>query len=104
MASTRRGESNRHSSPDSMLILFSNAWIYTVTLPNSLKASGDVTLEFNTIQSNAGTPLPASVSQSDPQSLEYSVDLFVISPYTTTVQRTRVRYVIDIKDVYHVFI
>jgi dolichyl-diphosphooligosaccharide---protein glycosyltransferase subunit 1 (ribophorin I) len=50
-------------------------------------------LEFNTIQSNAVTPVPATVRQDEPQSLKYVTDIFVVSPYATAVQRTKVRYV-----------
>ncbi|KAF8524598.1 oligosaccharyl transferase alpha subunit [Hysterangium stoloniferum] len=69
----------------------SRSWTYVATLPEPLKSLGDVTLEFKTVQSNAGTPLPAMVAQENPQSLKYSTDLFVISPYATTIQRTKVR-------------
>lgn len=56
-----------------------------------MNAHTDITLELNTVQSNAVKPVPAAVRQSEPQSLEYSTDLFVVSPYTTTIQRTKVR-------------
>ncbi|KAF8592190.1 oligosaccharyl transferase alpha subunit [Ramaria rubella] len=69
----------------------SRTWSYTATLPKIMKSQTDMTLELNTVQSNAGTPVPATVRQEDPQSLLYNTDLFVVSPYATVIQRTKIR-------------
>ncbi|KIJ57101.1 hypothetical protein M422DRAFT_773793 [Sphaerobolus stellatus SS14] len=66
-------------------------WSYTASLPKSLKVHGDIILEFDTVQSNAGKAVPAAIAQGEPESLEYSVDLFILSPYSTSVQRTKIR-------------
>ncbi|KAF8476511.1 oligosaccharyl transferase alpha subunit [Gautieria morchelliformis] len=69
----------------------SQSWSYTATLPKPMKAHTDITLELTTVQSNAVKPVPATVRQQDPQSLMYDTDLFVVSPYTTVIQRTKIR-------------
>lgn len=48
-------------------------------------------MDLETVQSNAGVPVPAAVGQEDPHSLKYTTGLFVISPYSTKVQRTKIR-------------
>ncbi|GJJ07075.1 hypothetical protein Clacol_001274 [Clathrus columnatus] len=69
----------------------SHAYLYTAKLPKALDAADEVTFELETIQSNAGVPTPLTVPQGEPQSLKYTTDLFVISPYATKSQRTKVR-------------
>jgi dolichyl-diphosphooligosaccharide---protein glycosyltransferase subunit 1 (ribophorin I) len=77
----------------SCLILDSRTWSYTATIQKSMKAHTDITLELITVQSNAVKPVPATIRQKDPQSLKYDTDLFVVSPYATAIQRTKIRYV-----------
>lgn len=73
--------------------LNSSTWSYSVALPKPLKANANITLELNTVQSNAAFPYPAASRQEDPQSLKYTTDLFVISPYATVIQRSKIRFV-----------
>ncbi|KAI0080902.1 oligosaccharyl transferase alpha subunit [Panus rudis PR-1116 ss-1] len=69
----------------------SNVHLYAVELPKALKANGSTNLVVETVQTHATYPYPAEASQKEPQSLKYETDLLVLSPYTTAVQRTKVR-------------
>ena len=61
-------------------------------LPNGLKKDESITLELETVQTHATYAWPPAVSQGDDYFLKYETDLFVISPYPTQVQRTKIRY------------
>lgn len=76
-----------------MLALFRNTYLYAVVLPNGLKNGEAITLELETVQTHATYPWPASVGQNEEMSLKYETDLFVLSPYATAVQRTKIRWV-----------
>ncbi|KAF8559115.1 Ribophorin I [Imleria badia] len=65
--------------------------VFAVTLPKKLSVNGTINLVLETIQTHATQPYPAYATQTDPQLLKYNTDLFVLSPYTTLVQRTKVR-------------
>lgn len=69
--------------------------MYAAVLPKGLKKNEEITLELETVQTHATYPWPASVGQNDPQLLKYDTDMFVISPYPTKVQRTKIRYAIN---------
>jgi oligosaccharyltransferase complex subunit alpha (ribophorin I) len=56
-----------------------------------MKSGDAVNLLVETIQTHASHPWPATAPQNSPQLLRYHGDLFVISPYTTKVQRTKYR-------------
>lgn len=66
---------------------------YSIELPNSLKYNATTNIMVETVQTHATFPWPDQASQADPQSLKYTTDLFVLSPYRTLVQRTKIRYV-----------
>ena len=70
--------------------------MYAVVLPKALKKNEEVTIELESVQTHATYPWPASVGQNEVMSLKYDTDLFVVSPYQTKVQRTKIRYVITI--------
>ncbi|KAF9247041.1 Ribophorin I [Melanogaster broomeanus] len=69
----------------------STAHLLGVTLPKILAVNGTVNLVVETIQTHSTHPHPERASQSDPQLLKYNTDLFILSPYTTLVQRTKVK-------------
>ena len=64
-----------------------------MTLPRKLAVNGTINLVLETVQTHATYPYPAYATQKDPQLLKYDTDLFVLSPYTTLVQRTKVKFV-----------
>lgn len=43
------------------------------------------------MQTHATWPCPASAAQLEEQALKYRTDLFVLSPYHTVVQRTKLK-------------
>jgi len=65
--------------------------VFAVTLPRKLAVNGAINLVLETIQTHATRPYPAYAAQTDPQLLKYDTDLFVLSPYATLVQRTKVK-------------
>ncbi|KAI9066772.1 oligosaccharyl transferase alpha subunit [Trametes sanguinea] len=69
----------------------SGVFLYTVELPKALDTNGTANLVVETVQTHATYPWPQEAAQKDPQSLKYSTELFVISPYKTAVQRTKIR-------------
>ncbi|KAI9001442.1 oligosaccharyl transferase alpha subunit [Trametes punicea] len=69
----------------------SGVYLYTVELPKALDTNGTANLVVETVLTHATYPWPQEASQNDPQSLKFSADLFVLSPYRTTIQRTKIR-------------
>jgi len=69
----------------------SNAHLYSVELP-PMTGEATATIVVNSVLSHASTPFPASVKQGDPQLLTFSTDAYVLSPYRTLSERTKVRY------------
>ncbi|KAH8118689.1 oligosaccharyl transferase alpha subunit [Phellopilus nigrolimitatus] len=69
----------------------SDTYLYAAVLPNGLKKDEAITVELETVQTHATYPWPAAISQKDEMSLKYEADLFVLSPYHTAVQRTKIR-------------
>lgn len=67
--------------------------MYAVVLPKGLKKGEDITVELETVQTHATYPWPAAIGQSEAMSLKFETDLLVISPYPTSVQRTKIRHV-----------
>lgn len=61
--------------------------------PKTLKTNGTASLVVETVQTHATYPWPEVAAQKDPQFLKYEADLFVLSPYKTAVQRTKIRHV-----------
>lgn len=64
-----------------------------VTLPKTLPVNKTLNLVLETVQTHVTHPCPETAGQSDDQSLKYTTNLFVISPYATSVQRTKLRLV-----------
>jgi len=69
----------------------SDVHVFGVTLPRKLAVNGTISLVLETIQTHATYPYPAQATQTEPQLLKYDAELFVLSPYTTLVQRTKVK-------------
>lgn len=46
---------------------------------------------FESLQTHVTRPYPKSVRQSEEQALKYTTELFVLSPYPTNVQRTKIK-------------
>lgn len=57
-----------------------------------MKRNEDITLELETVQTHVTYPWPESISQGEEMSLKYDADLFVLSPYRSTIQRTKIRF------------
>ena len=66
---------------------------FDVTLPKNLSADKTLNLVLETIQTHATRPWPEVATQKEEQKMKYSTDLFVLSPYHTLVQRTKLRCV-----------
>ncbi|EGN93047.1 hypothetical protein SERLA73DRAFT_190196 [Serpula lacrymans var. lacrymans S7.3] len=69
----------------------SKSHLFAVTLPKKLGVNGTINLVLDTVQTHATYPWPQSAAQKDPQSLKYESDLFIVSPYHTAVQRTKIK-------------
>ncbi|KAI0650316.1 oligosaccharyl transferase alpha subunit [Trametes meyenii] len=69
----------------------SGVFLYTVELPKALDTNATANLVVETVQTHATFPWPEEAAQKDPQSLKYILELFVLSPYKTAVQRTKIR-------------
>ncbi|KAJ7095377.1 Ribophorin I [Mycena belliarum] len=62
-----------------------------ITLPQTLGLNATVNIVLETIQTHATYPWPERASQQEDQALKYETDLFVLSPYHTAIQRTKIR-------------
>ncbi|KAF8812442.1 oligosaccharyl transferase alpha subunit [Phlegmacium glaucopus] len=62
-----------------------------IVLPKVLSHNKTLNIVFESIQTHATRPYPKSAGQNEEQALKYTTDLFVISPYPTTVQRTKIK-------------
>jgi oligosaccharyltransferase complex subunit alpha (ribophorin I) len=60
-------------------------------LPEKIVANATVNIVLETVLTHATYPWPAQAAQTDEQLLKYDGDLFVLSPYHTNTQRTKVR-------------
>jgi oligosaccharyltransferase complex subunit alpha (ribophorin I) len=69
--------------------------LLSVSLPKALDVNGTVNLVLETVQTHATHPFPKQATQKEPQLLKYETDLFTISPYTTLVQRTKIKYALS---------
>ncbi|KZS91219.1 Ribophorin I [Sistotremastrum niveocremeum HHB9708] len=67
------------------------AHLYSITLPQVPVKGETTSLVLETVQTKATYPWPPSSPQGGEQLLKYESDLLVISPYVTSVQRTKVR-------------
>lgn len=69
----------------------SGVHFYSAVLPKPLKLNDTATIEVETVLTHATYPWPAKISQGDDLAVKHEADLFVLSPYKTLVQRTKVR-------------
>ncbi|KAH9938268.1 oligosaccharyl transferase alpha subunit [Fomitopsis serialis] len=69
----------------------SGVYLYSVELPKALKTNGTANLVVETIETHATYPWPEEAAQKDGQALKYESDLFVASPYKTSVERIKVK-------------
>ena len=75
----------------------SGTYLYAVEFPKNLKTNDTANLVVETVQTHAIHPWPEEASQKDDQTLQYEADLFILSPYPTLVQRTKIKYVVVYK-------
>ncbi|EPQ59907.1 hypothetical protein GLOTRDRAFT_33600 [Gloeophyllum trabeum ATCC 11539] len=68
-----------------------NVYLYNVQLPKALSTNETTNLIVETIQTHATYPWPEQAAQNDDQTLKYETDLYVLSPYKTAVQRSKIR-------------
>jgi len=62
-----------------------------VKLPSALPVNSTVNIVLQTVQTHATYPWPETAAQKDEQALKYHTGLFVLSPYDTSVQRTKIK-------------
>lgn len=62
-----------------------------VQLPAAYPVNKSFNLILETVQTHATHPWPETAGQNEEQALKYSADLFVISPYATSIQRTKIK-------------
>lgn len=82
----------------------SHPHLYTVDLPKALSVNGTINLVVETVQTHATYPWPQQASQKDEQNFKYDTELFVLSPYKTSTQRTKIRSVYFSISVYSILI
>ncbi|KAG6861609.1 hypothetical protein C0995_014516 [Termitomyces sp. Mi166 len=68
-----------------------NYHLIDVTLDKPLALNSTLNLVVESHQTHATFPWPAEASQKDEQALKYATDLFILSPYHTAVQRTKIK-------------
>lgn len=64
---------------------------YSINLPKPLGVNDTLLLTVSTIESHPSTPLPAVAKQTDQQSLLYETNAYIVSPYGTVNQRTKIK-------------
>ncbi|KAK7049529.1 dolichyl-diphosphooligosaccharide--protein glycosyltransferase subunit 1 [Paramarasmius palmivorus] len=69
----------------------SGAHLLNVALPKPLAINSTVNIVVESVQTHATRSWPERASQSDDQALKYDTQLFVISPYKSVVQRTKLK-------------
>ena len=62
-----------------------------IVLPKALSLNKTLNIVFESIQTHVTRPHPKSVRQNEEQALKYTTELFVLSPYPTSVQRTKIK-------------
>ncbi|KAG6817400.1 hypothetical protein H0H87_009044 [Tephrocybe sp. NHM501043] len=68
-----------------------NYHLIDVTLEKPLALNSTLNLVVESHQTHATVPWPAEASQKEDQALKYKTDLFILSPYHTAVQRTKIK-------------
>ena len=69
----------------------SGSYLFAAVLPKALRNNENITIEVETVLTHATYAWPAHIKQSDQASMKFESDLFILSPYRTVVQRTKVR-------------
>ncbi|KAJ6539333.1 oligosaccharyl transferase alpha subunit [Mycena capillaripes] len=69
----------------------SGVHLVDISLPQPLALNASVNIVLEALQTHATYPWPERASQQDNQALKYKSGLFVLSPYHTAVQRTKIR-------------
>ena len=64
-----------------------------IVLPKVLSQNKTLNIVLESIQTHVTQPYPKSAGQNEDQALKYTTDLFILSPYPTTVQRTKIKSV-----------
>ncbi|KAJ7068267.1 Ribophorin I [Mycena amicta] len=62
-----------------------------ISLPQALAVGASVNIVVESILTHATYPWPERAAQSEEQALKHETDLFVLSPYRTAVQRTKIK-------------
>jgi len=62
-----------------------------IILPRSLRVNETMNIVLETVQTHVTWPLPETATQTEDQALQYKTNLFVLSPYYTLVQRTKLK-------------
>ncbi|TRM67578.1 Ribophorin I [Schizophyllum amplum] len=86
-----KGDSNALQLKEHTTNPDSDVHLVDVVLPEPLLAGATLNLVLDTVQTHATWPWPDQAKQTDEQALKYKTGLFVISPYETLVQRTKMR-------------
>lgn len=73
------------------MFLHSGLHLLDVVLPKALSLNSTVNIVLETVQTHATWPWPETAEQKGDQLLKYATDLFVLSPYHTHVQRTKLK-------------
>jgi oligosaccharyltransferase complex subunit alpha (ribophorin I) len=71
----------------------SHSVLWSADLPKALGLNDTTNIVLETIQTHATYPWPKEAAQNEDQLLKYDMDILIISPYHTVVQRTKIRYV-----------
>jgi oligosaccharyltransferase complex subunit alpha (ribophorin I) len=87
----KQGISNNFTCFTRLTLPNSQAYLLNVRLPVSLGKDETAKVVVETIQTHATHPWPEAAGQDDDQALKYETSLFVISPYHTSSQRTKIR-------------
>ena len=61
-------------------------------LPQALRTNSTTNIVVETMETHATYPWPEEAGQKDGQALKYDTDLFVVSPYKTSVERIKFKY------------
>jgi len=71
------------------VLIYSATYYYSVALPKALDKDQTASLVLETVQTHATYPFPPEAAQNDRQALKYDTDLFILSPYKTLTQKTK---------------
>ena len=69
----------------------SELYLFGIGLSNPVDVDGTVSIVLETVETHSTYPWPQSAGQEEEQKLKYNTSLFVVSPYRTAVQRTKIK-------------